>query len=195
VGEPLSGCARRCRQSPLLLLLRAGRPLDRVFLPAAGAAWLFRERAGQVPAGAPLSVQHRGDRGEVGRKHGSLGRQGADARGGGRDDGRPLCDQRRRFPQFAENAGHSGDGLLRRAVVHAGPRTSTSRARALRLSAPVPPGSRSPRPSPSGSRISTSSNAHRSGSSTTPSTTPRCPREMPGPCATFRFTADGSVSS
>ena len=117
VGEPLSGRARRCRQSPLLLLLRAGRPLDRVLLPAAGAAWVFRGRAGQVPTGAPLSLQHRGDRREVGRRAEPLGGPGSDARGHRRDAGRPLRDQRRRFPQPAENAGDPGDGLVRGSLV------------------------------------------------------------------------------
>ena len=45
VGEPLPGCARRRRQPPVLLLVRAVAPLERVLLPAARAARLLRPRA------------------------------------------------------------------------------------------------------------------------------------------------------
>ena len=50
VGEPLPGLPRRHRQSPLLLLVRAVAPLDRVLLPAARAARLLRASARHVRA-------------------------------------------------------------------------------------------------------------------------------------------------
>ena len=67
VGERVPGCARRRRQSSLLLHVRAVAPLDRVLLPAARAARLLRQRARQVRAPSALPLRHRGDVAHVGR--------------------------------------------------------------------------------------------------------------------------------
>ena len=63
VGEPVPGRARRCREPPVLLLLRAGGPLERVLLPAARAPRLLRHDRRQVRTQAALPVRHRSDGG------------------------------------------------------------------------------------------------------------------------------------
>ena len=71
--QPLPGRARRRRQSPLLLLVRAGRPLVGVLLPSARARGVLHARARQVRAATALPLRHRGDRRHVGRRLRAVG--------------------------------------------------------------------------------------------------------------------------
>ena len=85
VGEPLSRRACRRRQPPVLLLVRARRPLERVLLPAAGAARLLRRHRRQVRSAVPLPVRDLRHVGDVGRVGGAVADRGAGSRrcGGG----------------------------------------------------------------------------------------------------------------
>ena len=60
VREPLPRCTGRRRQSPVLLLVRAVRPLERVLLPPARAPRLLRDRARPPDdRGDPVRAAHR----------------------------------------------------------------------------------------------------------------------------------------
>ena len=178
VGEPLPGRARRRRQPPLLLRVRAVAPLDRVLLPAARAARLLRPRARQLRAASALPLRHRGDVAHVGRadellagRHPQPGRHRGGARGA-------VRHQRGRFAEHPPDARHPGHGRLRRAVVPLGAlarRARPHRHSGSRSWAPARPGSRSRRPSPTPSSSSRSTSGRRSGCCRTRCTTRQVP--------------------
>ena len=151
VGEPLPRGTRRRREPPVLLLLRAGRPLERVLLPAARAPGVLRHHRRQVRTSAPLPVRHHGDRGDLGRGPVALARGTLRERDGAEDLSRcSLRHQRGRVAQPAPDARdrrHGHASPARRSTRHAGRRTSTSAGPGSPSSAPARAASRSGPPS------------------------------------------------
>ena len=201
VGEPLPRRAGRHRQPLLLLLVRAGRPLDRVLLRSSpSCASTSTGCSTKYDVGPHCRFEHRGRRRGLRRGHRPLGASTcSDADGTERDARRPLRDQRGRLAEPAEAARHPGHGRLRRPVVPlgaVGPERRLYAARASRSSARAPAASRSRRRSPTRSSSSPSSSAPRSGCSPTPSYhRAGARRSSGGRCATCRSTAAGSGSS
>ena len=108
-------------QPPVLLLVRAGGPLERVLLPAARAPRLLRRGRRQVRAGAALPVRHHRVTASTWDEATARGTSAfATPTARPRTHRRPVRDQRRRFAEPAEAAGHPRHGDLRRAVVPLG---------------------------------------------------------------------------
>ena len=120
VGEPLPRRPCRRRQPPVLLLLRARRSLERVLLPAAGAARLLHRHRRQVRPATALPVRHHCHRVALGRPTRRVERT---PRRGGRHGGNrrsPFRHQRRRFAEHPETSRHPRHGHLRRALLPLG---------------------------------------------------------------------------
>ena len=117
VGELVPRRPRRCGQSLLLLLIRTGRPLDRVLLPARRAARLLRRRDAQVRHRRTLSVRDRGRGCDLRRGSGYLDGSCSSGRWHGRRTPSPCRHLCGRLTQPTEASRHPRHRRLRRPVV------------------------------------------------------------------------------